>query len=166
MNTWVMLAIIGGLMILMMVVSIVPQKKKQKQAQQMMTSLKKGDKIKTIGGFVGTIVAIDDATNTMVLNLSNEEEGSMLVTIDRNAVYTVINPIAPQTVETTEGEKVTVEEEGVIALDDISEDKKKNDKEKSKADKKASKKNEADVVIDAEVFDTEIVNNKDESVKK
>lgn len=160
MNTWVMLAVIGGLMVLMMVVSILPQKKKKKQAEQMMASIKKGDKIKTIGGFVGYVVAIDDATNTMVLNLGSDESNAIIVTIDKNAVYTVINPITPQTVETTDGEQVVIEEEGVIALDDVSDDKKVSDKNKTKADKKSSKKTatENDAVESETIIDVEVEN--------
>ena len=39
-----------------------PQKKRQNAVQQMQSSLKKGDKIVTIGGLHGTIDAIDEST--------------------------------------------------------------------------------------------------------
>ncbi|HOP74070.1 MAG TPA: preprotein translocase subunit YajC [Bacillota bacterium] len=38
----------------------VPQKKQQKQRNEMLASLKKGDKIVTIGGIHGEIVEFDD----------------------------------------------------------------------------------------------------------
>ena len=37
-----------------------PQKKQQKQISDMLSSLKKGDEIVTVGGIVGTIVRIKD----------------------------------------------------------------------------------------------------------
>ena len=37
-----------------------PQQKRQKEASNMMNSLKKGDKVSTAGGIIGTIVGIDD----------------------------------------------------------------------------------------------------------
>ena len=39
-----------------------PENKRKKQAEQMRSSLKKGERITTIGGMVGRIVQINDAT--------------------------------------------------------------------------------------------------------
>jgi len=66
-------------------------RKKQKQQQQMMQSLKKNDKVRTIGGVIGTVVdvrgdevllKVDENNNTKIWfvssaigkNLSNEEK--------------------------------------------------------------------------------------------
>ncbi|MDR3013657.1 MAG: preprotein translocase subunit YajC [Chitinispirillales bacterium] len=43
-------------------VMIRPEKKRQKERQNMLTALKKGDKIITIGGIVGVITAVKDTT--------------------------------------------------------------------------------------------------------
>ncbi len=45
-----------------------PQQKKQKQVRQMQSDLKKGDKIVTIGGFHGTVHALDEDTVIIITN--------------------------------------------------------------------------------------------------
>lgn len=60
-----------------------PQQKRQKQVRQMQTDLQKGDKIVTIGGFHGTIHAIDE--NTLVISTG---DGTNL-TFDRSAIREV-----------------------------------------------------------------------------
>jgi len=57
-----------------------PQQKRQKQVRQMQSDLEKGNKVVTIGGFHGTIHAIDE--NTIVIQ---SDEGTKL-TYDRSAV--------------------------------------------------------------------------------
>ena len=42
-----------------------PQKKEQKKRSEFLTSLKKGDKIVTIGGLYGVIVRLNDKTATI-----------------------------------------------------------------------------------------------------
>ncbi|WP_409968692.1 preprotein translocase subunit YajC [Bengtsoniella intestinalis] len=39
-----------------------PEKKRKQQAENMRNSLKKNDKISTIGGIIGTVVAVNEAT--------------------------------------------------------------------------------------------------------
>ena len=56
---WIMLALIFGVMWFFM---IRPQKKQQKELQKFRDSLKKGDKVVTIGGIFGTVVEIKDAS--------------------------------------------------------------------------------------------------------
>ncbi|HET7628341.1 MAG TPA: preprotein translocase subunit YajC [Bacillales bacterium] len=60
--------------------AIRPQQKRQKQTREMQAALKKGDKIVTIGGFHGTVDAIDE---DRIVIRSND--GSKL-TFDRQAV--------------------------------------------------------------------------------
>ncbi len=60
-----------------------PQQKKQKQVRQMQSELKKGDKIVTIGGFHGTVHAIDEDSIVLIAG-----DGSKL-TYDRSAVREV-----------------------------------------------------------------------------
>ena len=47
-----------------------PENKRKKQAEQLRNSLKKGDKITTIGGVVGVIVAVND--DTIVIETSED----------------------------------------------------------------------------------------------
>ena len=60
-----------------------PQKKRQNSVQQMQNSLKKGDKIVTIGGMHGTIDAIDESKIVI-----KSPDGSKL-TFDRQAIREV-----------------------------------------------------------------------------
>ena len=64
---WVMLALIFGVMWLFM---IRPQRKQQKELQNFRDSLKKGDKVVTIGGIYGTVAEI--------------KEDSVLIEVDHN----------------------------------------------------------------------------------
>lgn len=48
-----------------------PQQKKQKELQQMITELKKGDKVVTNGGLIGTISSVQD--DYFVLTLGDSE---------------------------------------------------------------------------------------------
>ena len=97
---YTMLIVMGVLLVGMLAMSIIPQRKRQKETQKMMDSLHVGTKVKTIGGFIGEIVSMDMATNTMVIDISAKGDKSACVTIDRNAVYTTMSVnAAGQTVE-------------------------------------------------------------------
>lgn len=68
-----------------------PQQKRNKVRMQMLNSLKKGDKITTIGGLHGTIETITD--DIVVLKVNE----NMKLTFDRSAVSTVLS--SPNTEE-------------------------------------------------------------------
>ena len=62
-----------------------PEQKKQKERQKMLSALKKGDKILTIGGIVAVITNVKDTTYTVKTG-----EGSVLE-ITKSAVSSVLN---------------------------------------------------------------------------
>ena len=64
---WIMLALIFGVMWFFM---IRPQRKQQKELQAFRDSLKKGDKVVTIGGIYGTVCEV--------------KEDSVLIEVDNN----------------------------------------------------------------------------------
>lgn len=66
--------------------SSVSNKKKQKQAQDMVSSLKIGDRVKTIGGICGFVAEINDAENTFVLETGTDDKKSY-VKFDKGAIY-------------------------------------------------------------------------------
>ena len=66
-----------------------PQQKRQRSVRDMQSSLKKGDKIVTIGGLHATIDAIDEGTVVL-----KSKDGSRL-TFDRNAIRDVVESSAP-----------------------------------------------------------------------
>lgn len=63
------LGLIFGIMYLLM---IRPQRKKQKEHEQLLKELKKGDRIVTTGGMFGTIFAIDEDRNRIVVEVGKE----------------------------------------------------------------------------------------------
>ena len=67
MSMWIMLALIFVVMWFFM---IRPQRKQQKELQSFRDSLKKGDKVVTIGGIYGTVDEI--------------KEGSVLIIVDKD----------------------------------------------------------------------------------
>ncbi|EUJ29395.1 preprotein translocase subunit YajC [Listeria sp. FSL L7-1582] len=82
-----------------------PQQKRQKEVTSMQSGLSKGDKIITIGGLHGTVVAIEDGN--IVLDCAGSE-----LTFDRNAVRTVLakaDAVEEEVVE-AEVEEVTTTE--------------------------------------------------------
>ena len=58
-SMWIMLALIFVVMWFFM---IRPQRKQQKELQNFRDSLKKGDKVVTVGGIFGTVAEIKDTT--------------------------------------------------------------------------------------------------------
>lgn len=60
-----------------------PQNKKQKETQKMLESMKKGDKIVTIGGIHGIIQSVDD--NTVIVKVDENTKIKFL----RSAISTV-----------------------------------------------------------------------------
>jgi preprotein translocase subunit YajC len=61
---------IGLIMVFMYLLLIHPQRKKQKEHQKLISELKKGDRVVTTGGMFGTIFAIDDKNNRIVLKIN------------------------------------------------------------------------------------------------
>ncbi len=82
---YIMFIILGAFFVLMIVMTIIPQRKQKKKMQEMMSSIQVGDKIMTIGGFVGTIVEYDAASDRYVVNVGTES-APVNVTIIKNAI--------------------------------------------------------------------------------
>lgn len=62
-----------------------PQQRKSKQRNSMLSAIKKGDKIVTIGGMHGTIVELTD--DTVVLRVNDATK----ITFERSAINTVVS---------------------------------------------------------------------------
>lgn len=86
-NDWYIWIILGVVFVGMILMTVIPQRKQKKKMQEMMSSLSVGDKIMTIGGFVGTITEINNDNDRFTINIGNEEE-PVNVVIVRNAVRT------------------------------------------------------------------------------
>lgn len=107
-NTW-SFVILGGFFVVMMMLTILPQKKRQRQMKEMISALRVGNRIKTIGGFVGTIEDIIEADDTLVINIGTSKQ-AVLVTIARLGVYMNMdaNPGGYQTSANGEDDKPSI----------------------------------------------------------
>ncbi|MEB3102035.1 preprotein translocase subunit YajC [Ferviditalea candida] len=65
-----------------------PQQKKQKQRNAMLNSMKKGDKVITIGGLHGTITELVDDTVVLKVNDSTK------LTFDKSAINAIVSSAA------------------------------------------------------------------------
>ncbi len=82
----IMLIVLVVAIIALFVWQSISGKKKQKEAQERVNKLKKGDRVKTIGGVCGFVHEINDAENTFVLETGSGEDKSY-VKFDKAAIY-------------------------------------------------------------------------------
>jgi preprotein translocase subunit YajC len=68
-------------------VMIRPEQRKQKERQKMLSALKKGDKVVTIGGIVGTITAVRDSSYHV-----KSGEGAV-IEITKSAIGSLVNDV-------------------------------------------------------------------------
>ncbi len=85
-NPYGMLPVIVIIMVAFYFLIIRPQKKGQQQVEEMRSTVKKGDRVKSIGGIYGTVTAVD-TTNNIV---SVQVDRNVKLDFDRNAIATVI----------------------------------------------------------------------------
>ncbi|NTW68550.1 MAG: preprotein translocase subunit YajC [Chlorobiaceae bacterium] len=62
-----------------------PQQKKQKDKEKVLDSLKRGDKVVTIGGIHGTVAGIDSDKKTVLVQVNEATK----ITFDRTAVANI-----------------------------------------------------------------------------
>lgn len=95
-NNWSSMILIVVMIIVLLVMVVVSgrsQKKRQKQMQEMNMKLKAGDRIKSIGGIVGTIEEVTDRDTFLI------RTGEHIMEIDRQAVYALDEIVAPAEAE-------------------------------------------------------------------
>lgn len=90
-SSWVIFLILGALFVLMIVYSFYSNKKREKQSAEMLSLIKVGVKVKTIGGFVGTIEKIDEEKALLTLNIGTEDSPTYVV-IDKTCIYQIEKP--------------------------------------------------------------------------
>ncbi len=74
---------------------IAPMRRRQKKTQAMLSALKKGDAVVTTGGIYGRIAAIDESTNTLVVQIAD----NVKVKVARSAVAHLQGEPAPPPAE-------------------------------------------------------------------
>ncbi len=78
------LLLLGALMIGLILLTVIPQRKQQKKVDAMLSSLKAGDYVRTVGGFFGTIDSIEG--DVIILKAGPDKKRIAIV---RNAVALV-----------------------------------------------------------------------------
>ncbi len=86
-GSWVMIAVLFGIIIVFMFVNRRSQKKRQEETQNMLDSIQPGNKVKTIGGICGVVVEVCPEDNTFVLETGREASGKSYIKFDKQAVY-------------------------------------------------------------------------------
>ncbi len=86
-GSWYIWIILIAVFVVMILMTVIPQRKQKKRMQEMMSSMEVGDKIMTIGGFIGTIVEINTDNDRLTINVGSED-APVNVVIVRNAVRT------------------------------------------------------------------------------
>lgn len=87
----IMTGVTFGLVILIFYFLIIrPQNKKQKETEKMLSAIKKGDKVYTIGGLHGTVQSINEEKATVTLKV--DEGSSTTLEFNRSAVAGLVNP--------------------------------------------------------------------------
>ena len=89
-STWMSWVLILGLVAILVVFFIFSNgcnKKRQKETQDMLDAVKPGNKVKTIGGVCGIVVAVDPEDSTFVLETGTEATGYSYLKFDKQAIY-------------------------------------------------------------------------------
>ena len=109
-NGLFLIIVMAAFLVLILLTSFIPQKKRQKEMMNMLSSLKVGDEIKTIGGMVGNITAIED-TGLLVINVGTEEAPTF-IKIDKVAIYSVAKKPEDAPVDEVKVEEKPLNEDG------------------------------------------------------
>jgi len=71
------------IIVIMWFFMIRPQQKKQKEIQNFRNSITKGQRIVTAGGIYGTVKDVNEADNTLKVEVSN----GVCITVDKGSVF-------------------------------------------------------------------------------
>jgi preprotein translocase subunit YajC len=70
-SNYMQLLFIGGIFVVMYFILFREPRKRQRQQQQMIQSIKKNDKVRTVGGIIGTVVDVKDDEIVLKIDESN-----------------------------------------------------------------------------------------------
>jgi preprotein translocase subunit YajC len=83
------IGMVGLVLVVFYFLIIRPQNKRQKQVQTMLSALKKGDKVVTIGGMQGVVTAVKEQSVTLKVDESTKIE------FQKSAIASVMDKKAP-----------------------------------------------------------------------
>ena len=113
---WILWVIIGVVLVGMLVMNFFSNKKRREQMEaekEKRNAIRPGFKVMTIGGIVGTVVAVDDDANTFVLQTGTDEVPNY-IKFDKVAIYSSEDPnatVASEEETTENGEEAKKAEE-------------------------------------------------------
>jgi preprotein translocase subunit YajC len=81
-----MLPMLALVMLAFYFIILRPQKRDQQKVQDMRSSIKKGDRVKSIGGIYGTVVSVDTSRNIVTVTVDK----NVKLDFDRDAIATVV----------------------------------------------------------------------------
>ncbi len=88
---WIVLGVILVAFIVMNVITGKKRKAQMEAEKEKRNAIKPGYRVMTIGGIVGTVVAVDDDANTFVLQTGTDETPNY-IKFDKVAIYSSENP--------------------------------------------------------------------------
>lgn len=94
---WIIWVILGVVLVGMLAMNFFSNKKRREQMEaekEKRNAIRPGFKVMTIGGIVGTVVAVDDDANTFVLQTGTDEVPNY-IKFDKVAIYSSEDPNAP-----------------------------------------------------------------------
>jgi preprotein translocase subunit YajC len=92
---WLLFVMLGAI-VLLMVFSGRTRRKQEAKRKDMLSSMKKGDRVTTIGGVIGTLIELRD--NEVVIKV--DEQNNVRMRFLRSAIHSVGEPPAEQKKET------------------------------------------------------------------
>lgn len=92
--------LIAILVLMFYVLLIMPQQKRFAQHREMLNALKKGDRVVTVGGLLGTVDSVNETAGEIVLDLGNNIKVSVLRhSIQSRPAATTAVPLADKKAE-------------------------------------------------------------------
>ena len=85
-SAWPTILMFGAIILVMWLFMIRPQRKQQKEAENFRNSLRKGDKVVTIGGIFGEIVEVNETTALIKV------DGDTKLRVSKNALQKDFTP--------------------------------------------------------------------------
>lgn len=137
-NSWWIYLVLGVLIVLMLVVPMFTNRKRAKEYNDMISSIKVGDTIRTVGGIIGRITKINDKDGYKTIIVETGAKGSKTtMELDMASVYTVLSSSAKK-VEEPKQEEPKAEEKPAEQPEEVKAEEKPA-KKPNKKTKKSSK---------------------------
>jgi preprotein translocase subunit YajC len=113
----IMTGVTFGLVILIFYFLIIrPQNKKQKETEKMLSGIKKGDKVYTIGGLHGTVHSTNEEKATVTLKV--DEGSSTTLEFNRSAIAGLVNPPVKKAEKAEKADKPAKAEKATASAED------------------------------------------------